>query len=68
MTTGEVSTGELIGRGPLFAEIARELRWNIREHRTVLLPYHPIKFKERWRQRRTWIRWGICLAFPTGSI
>ncbi|HEV7207289.1 MAG TPA: hypothetical protein VGN54_00970 [Mycobacteriales bacterium] len=31
---------------------------------SVLLPYRPIPFAERWRLRRTWLRWGSCLLIP----
>lgn len=31
---------------------------------SVLLPYRPIPLKERWRQRRTWFRWGSALGIP----
>lgn len=31
---------------------------------SVLLPYRPIRLKERWRLPRTWIRWVICLLIP----
>ncbi|HEY1636373.1 MAG TPA: hypothetical protein VGF64_16565 [Acidimicrobiales bacterium] len=31
---------------------------------SVLLPYRPIALRERWKARRTWLRWGICLAVP----
>jgi hypothetical protein len=31
---------------------------------SVLLPYRPITFLERWRARRSWVRWGVCLGLP----
>ena len=31
---------------------------------SVLLPYRPITFRERWRARRSWVRWGLCLGLP----
>lgn len=31
---------------------------------SVLLPYRPIALRKRWRSRRTWPRWALCLAIP----
>jgi hypothetical protein len=31
---------------------------------SVLIPYNPIPLRERFRLRRSWVRWGICLAVP----
>jgi hypothetical protein len=31
---------------------------------SVLLPYRPISLKERWRAKRSWSRWALCLAVP----
>ena len=31
---------------------------------SVLLPYDPLPLRERWRRRRTWLRWAVCLAVP----
>jgi hypothetical protein len=31
---------------------------------SVLFPYRPIGLRERWRLRRSWPRWLLCLAVP----
>jgi hypothetical protein len=31
---------------------------------SVLFPYNPIPLRERIRLRRSWLRWGFCLAVP----
>jgi hypothetical protein len=35
---------------------------------SVLLPYDPIPLRERWRRRRTWLRWAVCLAVPYAAL
>jgi hypothetical protein len=30
----------------------------------VVLPYRPISLRQRWHRRRSWARWGVCLAAP----
>ena len=31
---------------------------------SVVLPYRPISLRQRWHRRRSWARWGVCLAAP----
>jgi hypothetical protein len=35
---------------------------------SVVLPYDPIPLRDRWRQRRTWLRWAVCLAVPYAAL
>ncbi len=31
---------------------------------SVVLPYRPVPLKERWKRRRSWLRWAVCVAAP----
>jgi len=35
---------------------------------SVVLPYNPISLKQRWKDRRTWPRWILCLLVPYAAL